>query len=178
MSEAVVARRYAQAIYDLLKEGEATDVFVGEVAAYAREISATPELANFFFNPTVQKDYKIRAIKESTTGMNPHCTSFLALLARKGRLSIIDSIIEAYEAIYNNDRNRVVANVSSAFSLDSKQVEAVRETLAQITGKEIEIQSEVDAELIGGVTAQIGSVVYDGSVRGHLERMKDSLVRA
>ncbi|ADU66966.1 ATP synthase F1 subunit delta [Desulfurispirillum indicum] len=178
MSESIVARRYALAVYELLKAQSATEIFAAEVGAFSREMLSSDELAHFFLNPTVQKRDKITALELSSKGMHSVCARFLVLLAAKGRLGILDAIVRAYENIYNDDRNRVVAQVRCAFPLDDKGLEEIRQALAAITRKEIEVQTEVDETLIGGVCAQIGSVVYDGSLRGHLDKMKDSLVKA
>ncbi|WP_027389802.1 F0F1 ATP synthase subunit delta [Chrysiogenes arsenatis] len=178
MSQYVVAKRYAKAAYELLRDAGNTELFFDQVVPFADEILNDKSLAGFFLNPTVQRELKVEVMQKATAAIDATCGRFLVLLANKGRLEIMREIIRAYEELYNAEKNIVQADVRSAFALSDTTKEEIRTCLEALTNKKITMEVSVDDSLIGGMTAQIGSTLYDGSVRGQLDKLKESLVKA
>ena len=92
------------------------------------------------------------------------------------RLPILDEIITAYQRLMDKRLGIVRARVTSAHALDLAQQREVMQKLEKITGNHVRMELFVDPSLIGGVVAQVGSTIYDGSVRQYLQAFKTRLV--
>ena len=104
-------------------------------------------------------------------------TRMLVLLAKSGKLNLVPELAAAYGERLLSHQNVVRAAVTSAAPLSTEKTKALEESLAQVTGKKVELSVSVDPELLGGVVAQIGSTVYDGSVKTQLTKMRQELVK-
>ena len=102
---------------------------------------------------------------------------FLLLLLERDRLTYLPSIATRYRRFLNESKGRVEAKVVSPNSLEPVMVDRLREVLHRISHKEIVLQQETDASLIGGVLVEFEGKVYDGSVRTQLEKMKQRVAR-
>lgn len=178
MSQAAIARRYARALYDLLHAQGDTTVFFDEVMLVSSEIFGDAEIRRFFLNPTIPNQNKQKVMSRTVEGMNPLCGRFLEFVTRKGRIEVLPAVVTAYESLYNQEQNLVVAQVESAAELDESAQAELGEALEALTGCNVSMEVRLEPELIGGVRAQIGSLVYDGSLAGRLNSLKESLVRA
>ena len=103
--------------------------------------------------------------------------NFLGLLIEKNRLDLLDKVVSTYEGLLDERLGVVKARVTSALELDSKQRADVAARLQTLTGKKIRMEVSVDASLIGGLVAQVGGTIYDGSIRQQLQTFKNSLIQ-
>jgi F-type H+-transporting ATPase subunit delta len=87
----------------------------------------------------------------------------------------VASIHREFRRLYNRREGIVEADATSAAELDPDEVAALRSRLEQITGEKVELQTHVDASLLGGVQVRVGDLLIDGSVRGRLERLRNRL---
>jgi F-type H+-transporting ATPase subunit delta len=101
--------------------------------------------------------------------------NFINILTERNRLSILEEIIAEYQRLMDKRLGIVRARVTSAHELDTAQQREVMQKLEQITGNQVRMELAVDPTLIGGVVAQVGSTIYDGSVRQQLEAFKARL---
>ena len=92
------------------------------------------------------------------------------------RVHEIPSIVEAFEFLIDEHLGFVLADVSSASALTSAQQSSLQAQLTRMAGKEAKVKFKTDPALVAGVIARIGSTVYDGSVRGQLERLRATLL--
>ena len=98
------------------------------------------------------------------------------MLSDRGRWAALHEVIEALEAVLDDHLGFERAEVHSAYELTEAQSVQLTAELERIAGRKIRLCLAVDPELIGGITARVGSTVYDGSVRGHLAKMRESLL--
>jgi F-type H+-transporting ATPase subunit delta len=143
-------------------------------SALLREQSAARAL---FENPTVAADRRKELLNKigDALPLDAQIRNFLGLLIERNRLDIIDEVIEVYETLLDEKQGVVRARVTSAHALDPKQQSEVAAKLQSLTGKKVRIEVSVDPSLIGGLVAQVGSTIYDGSIRQQLETFKTSL---
>lgn len=179
MAQVPVATRYAQAFFELAKEkGEIASL--GEVLASTADLfAASAELRSVLSNPAVQLKERrnvVEAIAEKAKWPRLF-HNFVMLLLDKDRLRYLSEIRTSFEEKVDIHEGRVRARVTSAMELDKGQVEKIKSRLAGLTGKEVLLTTEVDEELIGGVIARVGSTIYDGSVRTHLQRMREAILK-
>ena len=102
----------------------------------------------------------------------PVTRRLLVLLADRDRLSVLGEILDVYRDRLMKLRGVVQARITTATELPPERLGVIVATLEGATGKQVDVETEVDATLLGGVVTQIGSTVYDGSVAGHLARLR------
>jgi F-type H+-transporting ATPase subunit delta len=173
----VAANRYARALMDALypDQGEAG---LEQLQQFAALLHEEPDARRLLENPTVAGDQRRKLLKEIAYGLGfeKRILNFVALIVDKGRLRLLDEIIEAYRRLLDDRMGIVRAIVTTAHPLDSAQRNELATKLTQRTGKKIRMEVAIDPSLIGGVVAQVGSTIYDGSVRTQLQAFKNRLV--
>lgn len=176
----VVAARYARALVD----ATVTPAFGGdprraadELRLVESEIASAADLRTALSSPAVagSKKRAILAKLAERLGLSKYVTNFLFVTVSKGRLGQLAQIREAYEELLDERLGFARALVSSARELTELERARLEAQLARLTGKRVNAQYSVDASLLGGVIAKIGSTVYDGSIRGQMELLRRKL---
>ena len=111
-------------------------------------------------------------------GFSATLKNFMYVLIDHRRTAMLGEILASLESQLDGRRGIVRASVQSTWPLDEAQRREIEAALGRTTGKQVSGVYEVDDALIGGLVARVGSVVYDGSVRGQLQAMRDRLVRS
>jgi F-type H+-transporting ATPase subunit delta len=111
-------------------------------------------------------------------GISGLAANFLKLVTSNRRLFVVQDIIKAYRALSAKARGEVSAEVTSALALNSEQIAALKETLKASVGKDVTLQSRVDASLLGGLIVKLGSRMIDSSLKTKLQNMKVALSEA
>lgn len=173
----VVAGRYARALADVVAPtGEYRQIlreledFLGAYRASAewREVCDTPAV------PLAQKLKVLEAIG-ARLGAAPVTLNFLRVLLAHYRMALLEEVVEAFGKIVNGRLGIVQVKVSSATELSEAERQALRARFGELMHKQAEVEFHLDEQLIGGIVAQVGSTVYDGSLRGRLERIREQL---
>lgn len=176
MSDATVARRYAQALYE---EAEATgkaEQIDDDMKSVQESLDASRELDRFFRSPIIARDKKDAVIGKLFDGkVDPLIVRVMRLLVQKGREDILPAVIRQYGALRDEHLGVVEAQVRTAMPMEFDETEALRKALEAKTGQKVRLRIEVVPELLGGVVVRIGDRVYDGSVRHQLESLRDQL---
>jgi F-type H+-transporting ATPase subunit delta len=178
LSSQAVARRYAVALADVvLAHGEAQEVRE-ELAAWDVLVRSNAELLEVFRHPAITFEQKRSVLDELISRARPRPTTanFLKVLLQNGRLAELGEVSAQFAQELDRRSGVVTAQVTTARPLSSDAQEALRARLGQLTGSRVRLQFEVDDELIGGVVTRIGSTLYDGSVRGRLQQIKQRMV--
>ncbi len=180
MSLQTSANRYAKALFDVVLEEKGDLVKVDQdLQAVVAMMEASPELARasgFSSTTDAQRQSLMESVAKAMHLSTP-VSKLLVVLAKSGKLELIPALSSAYNDRLLAHQNIVRAQVTSAAPLSPEKTKALEESLAQVTGKKVEITASVDPELLGGVIARIGSTVYDGSVRTQLAQMRQELVK-
>lgn len=174
-----LSRRYAKALADVAAERGVLEAVGRELHAIAELLKQTREAATFFANPGIPLAGKRRVLQSlaERAGVQPLSANFLGLILEKGRLLHLEGIVLAYEELTDERLNRAKATVVSAAPLPEPMLEGLKARLRMATGKEVYLEARVDPALLGGVVAQVGSTVYDGSLRTQLRRMREHLLK-
>ena len=179
MRSSAAARRYARALFGLASETDAVASVRDELDGLARLFADTPELQQTLFRP-------LRPLKERSAVLRAVCqraeTSdtvrrFCSFLVDQRRLVDFDGIREEYARLSDAAAGRARAQVVSASPLGTDQRERLRRALSARTGRDVELDVEVDESLIGGAIASVGVLVFDGSLRTQLEQLRASLTK-
>ena len=174
MSVQTVARRYASALADVvLERGEAREV-QEELVAWEKMFQASPVLPEVFRNPTIALDKKRAVLNKLIDRSKPKPTTanFLKVLLQNQRLTDLGEINQKFAEILDLRAGMVAATVTTARTVPENAQQKLHTKLLSVTGKKVRINFMTDPELIGGLVTRIGSTVYDGSVRNHLQLIK------
>jgi len=177
MSVQTVARRYASALADVaLERGEAREV-QEELVAWEKMFQASPMLPEVFRNPTIALDKKRAVLNRLIERAKPRPTTanFLKVLLQNQRLTELGEINQKFTEILDVRAGMVAAIVTTARSVPENARQQLHAKLLSLTGKKVRIDFTTDPDLIGGLVTRIGSTVYDGSVRNHLQLIKEKM---
>jgi F-type H+-transporting ATPase subunit delta len=179
MSNEVVGRRYARAIFEIGKEQKNLQQVFRDLADFSSTYEKNAELSAVLDSPLVQDDQREALLKElaQRMGMAETSLSTLRLLARRRRLSALPDIARALERLVDEDAGTVRATVTSATPLGESYLAKLRSELERATGQKVVIEPKTDPSLIAGIVTRIGDRVIDGSVRARLESFRESLLR-
>ena len=180
MTSATIVNRYAHALADVIvapnSQVQAADA-IAQLRTFDAAASSAPQLQAILASPavsTARKRTVIRAIANAL-GLRGIIVNFLLVLSDHRRWTALHEVIEALDTVLDEHLGFERAEVQSAYELSDRQREEISGELARIAGKKIRLRVSVDPNLIGGVTARVGSTVYDGSVRGQLAKMRQTL---
>jgi F-type H+-transporting ATPase subunit delta len=141
-------------------------------------LAEQPDGRRFLENPTLGGDRRRLLLKEISDALlfDRRVGNFINILAERNRLPLLDQIIDEYQKLLDERLGIVRARVTAARTLDTAQQKELADKLEKLTGKQVRMEVDIDPSLIGGVVAQVGSTVYDGSVRQQLQAFKSRLV--
>lgn len=177
MSVQTVARRYASALADVvLEQGEAREV-QEELTAWERLFQSSDNLREVFRNPTIALDQKRAVLNKLIERARPRPTTvnFLKVLLQNQRLTDLDAINIKLAEVLDARAGMVAATVTAARSVPERTQQRLQTTLSTLTNSKVRVNFATDPELIGGLVTRIGSTVYDGSVRNHLQQIKEKM---
>jgi len=160
-----VAKRYAKALVDVAASGNELEIVRQELSDVAALLREHRELQRFLVNPSILRRDKVRILEEviARLSLRPLTKSFLRILQQAGRLQALEGVLRAYETMVDERLGRVKAVVTTAAPLEGEAHERLRQRLAEMTGKTVYLEGQLDTGLLGGLVTQIGSQVYDGS---------------
>lgn len=176
-----VGVRYAKALLDILMApGSGVDPHAAleQLRDVAATIDTSSTLKAALLSPAVPAQRK-RAVMGrliEPLGASKPVRNFLYVVIDHRRIMQLSSIVDAYEAQLDERLGFVRAEVSSALLLNKDQKSTLEAQLSRLSGKKAKAAYVIDPALIGGVVARVGSTVYEGSVRGQLERLKVKLL--
>jgi len=172
-----VARRYASALADVeLARGDAREV-QEELLAWEQMLQSSPNLQEVFRNPTIALDKKRAVLNRliERTGPTETTTNFLKVLLHNQRLTELGEINRKFAEVLDVRGGTVAATVTTARTVPESAQQQLHTKLLALTGKKVRIDFATNPDLIGGLVTRIGSTVYDGSVRNHLQLIKEKM---
>lgn len=173
MSQAItLARPYARALFLLAKEAGLLKS-VSESLSFSAQASAVPELATLLGNPRVSDAQLLDLL--SPVEANETMQRFLTVLAENNRLALLPEVSELFEQLRAESERVLKANITSAVALSDAELSKLTDALKKRFGRDVEVQTAVDASLIGGSIIDTGDLVIDGSVRNKLARLNAGL---
>ncbi len=172
-----LARRYARALMQIGLEQQSYERFGEELRSLAQAYKTSSELATVLSNPALSREdrEKVLTALMQRLGMSEITVNFCRLLLERERVVALPDISRELDAMIDEQAGRVKAVITSAVPLSSAQQTAVLDVLEKLSGKTIFAETRHDPALLGGVIAQVGDQVYDGSLRTQLREMQQRL---
>ncbi len=169
------ARRYAEAAFEIAERDDSMDAWLAAFTVADERLTGS-DVTRLMSNPAVPAVSRVevleRILGEDVTGVQ---RNLLALLVRRGRFEQLPAVIREFGRLYRQREGIVQAIVTSATALDAAELESLQASLESMTGARIELSTEVDPLLLGGVVVRVGDQLIDGSVAGRLERLRTDL---
>lgn len=177
MKNTVLAKRYAKALFQVGKEENALDSFNNALAEMATLYAQVPEVVDGLTNPLYPQDVREKVMAHLLGKMqaSPMVANFMKLLVQKRRAEVLPDIAEVFQALVDAERNTCRGKVVSAAPLSGALNSKIKATLEKITGKQVLLRTEIDPSIIGGIVAQVGDLVLDGSIKMQLTGLKESI---
>jgi F-type H+-transporting ATPase subunit delta len=174
---ASVSRRYAKALLALGLETGEHEKLGESLDTVVRAIAASSEARTLAQNPgyTQRQRQQLVDVLAQRLGLSGVLTSFLRLLVDRHRLVELPDIARSYRDLVDAQVGRVRGMVTSAQPLAPEELERVRQRLAEATRKTLVLESRTDPAILGGMVAQVGPTVWDGSLKTQLERLRKEL---
>jgi F-type H+-transporting ATPase subunit delta len=176
---AAFVSRYAQAFLDVVTSAHLdTAAIDGQLSDFEATWSGSPELQTFFENPAVAAPQKVAILDKlnAKLGMQKELRNLIAVLINNDRIKDLHEVIAAYRAELQHRMGIRQAEIVTARELGNDERDQLLAGVGKMAGARIEASFKLDKSILGGAVVRIGSTVYDGSVRGRLERLKEELV--
>lgn len=180
MVSAEIAEPYAQALMSVARSHDLAEQFGNDIRSLLSLLEGSPELRQFIANPFIKDDDKKGVLQRiSGEDIHPYLRNFLMLLIDRRRITFLEGIAHKYLELLREFNQTVLAEVISAVELSDTQKQSVREkVIAMTSARQVELNTKIDPELIGGVIIKVGSQIVDASLRAQLRRIGMRLTSA
>ena len=176
---AVFVARYATAFLEVVTAAK-LDTFAidQQLSDFLATWDASPELREFFANPAVAAVDKVAFLDKlnGKLGLRKELRNLLAVLINNDRIAEVSEVAAAYRRLLQEQSGIRQAEIVTARELDEKDRSALVAEVGKLAGAKIDASFKLDPSILGGTVVRIGSTVYDGSVRGRLDRLKEELI--
>jgi F-type H+-transporting ATPase subunit delta len=173
-----IARVYAESLFEVAREHDKLDTIREQLGEFADTVAENRDLQVFLFSPYFSSAEKQEGLSRAISGAEEELVNFLELLAEKHRMPAIFRIRRRFEELWAKANRRLEVRLVSAVELDQEVVDRVGAEIERQTDRRIELRSEVDEEVLGGLVLRVGNMVLDASLRSKLERLRKEVAQA
>jgi len=176
---AAFVSRYAHAFADVVTAAKLdTAAIDAQFTDFLATWDGSVELRTFFENPAIAASQKVEILDKLNAKLKlaKELRNLIAVLISNDRIAQVSEVADAWRTLLKEQMGIRPAEIITARALDEKEQAALVADIANMTGSKIDASFKLDASILGGTVVRIGSTVYDGSVRGRLERLKESLI--
>ena len=177
MISSAILGRYARSLADVAFKENVEDKVMADLQNFREIFGTVPDILEIFHSPAVPRESKEKLLSELITRypVNPISANFLHILLQHNRIRYFSQILDGLLKTVNDRKGVVYAKVTAAAPLSPQNLKMLEARLSEITGKLVNVESQTDKGLLGGVVVQIGSTVFDGSIRTQLAEVKRRL---
>jgi F-type H+-transporting ATPase subunit delta len=171
---ASMAGRYAAALFELAKEQKQLDQVERDVRTFQSLLEGSVDLTRLVRSPVIGAEAQARALEAvlAKAGISGFTGNFLKLIVRNRRLFAVGDMLKAFQSLLARERGEVNANVASAHPLSAEQLQVLSDSLKASIGRNVQIRTRVDPNLLGGLIVKVGSKMIDSSLRTKLNNLK------
>jgi ATP synthase F1 delta subunit len=173
-----IAQVYSRSLFEVAKEHGKLDRIRDELGTFAEALAQSQELSVFFFSPYFSTQEKDDGLHRAVIDADPRLVNFLQLLIENHRLPLIHRIRRQFDVLWDHENRRLPVEVTSAVALDRSVIEALEARIREQTGQNVELESKVDPDVLGGIVLRVGNSILDASVRHRLEQLRREVARA
>jgi ATP synthase F1 delta subunit len=173
-----IARVYSRALFDVAKEQDKLDVGRDQLGQIADALSENHDLQVFFFSPYFATQEKKEGLRRALEGADETLVNFLELLLEKNRMPALFRIRRQFDELWEKENRLLPVQVTSAIELEGSTVQQIGDAIARQTGQRIELTSQVDPDILGGIVLRVGNSILDASIRNRLEQLRKQVAKA
>jgi F-type H+-transporting ATPase subunit delta len=173
-----LARVYSESLFDVAKEHGKLDRIRDELAEFTSALEQNRELSVFFFSPYFSTEEKEAGLKRAIVDADPTFVNFLELLIENHRMPVIFRARRQFDTLYDREHKRLPVEVTSAVPLDEKVVRTLEQRVREQTGQNVQLESKVDPDILGGIVLQVGNSILDASIRHRLDQLRREVAKA
>ena len=173
-----IARRYARALIDVA--GTQADQALLQLSAFVKMLEKNQELKELMTDPkytVTQRQSVMDGLIKAMGGVDAHLGNLMRLLVERNRLIYLSDIARLYRDFADAKAGRLRGKVTTAVALSTDALKTLEKSLEKVTQKNVVLEPVVDSSVIGGVAAQVGSILYDGTLRAQLQGIRQTLSR-
>jgi len=175
-----VSGRYATALFELARDEKSIDAVLLDLDNFNALLDDSADLRRLVRSPVFSADMQVKAltIVLDRAGITGISANFLKVLTANRRLFAIADVIRAFRALVARFKGEVGAEVTVAESLSDKNLDALKDALKAVSGKDVTLNVKVDPSIIGGLVVKLGSRMVDSSLRTKLNSIKHAMKEA
>ena len=173
-----IAQVYSRSLFEVAKEHSKLDRIRDELAVFADALADNRELSVFFFSPYFSTQEKEDGLRRTVVDADPTLVNFLQVLIENHRLPLVHRIRRQFETLWDRENRRLPVEVTSAVELDRSVIEALEARILEQTGQNVELESRVDPDVLGGLVLRVGNSIIAASVRNRLEELRKEVANA
>ena len=175
-----MAGRYATALFDLAKDGNAIDAVAADLERFDTLIAESPDLSRMVRSPVFSADEQLAALSAvlERAGIGGLTAKFLKLITSNRRLFAVRDMVRAYRKLVAAHKGEATADVTVAEALKDEHLGALRAALKSVSGKDVDLNIKVDPTIIGGLVVKLGSRMVDTSLRTKLNAIRHAMKEA
>jgi len=177
MNDKKLATRYARALLGALPDAASQDLAGSFLVNLASALHENPDAREFLLNPATPSADKQSLLGKlaASPGVPPGVATFLRTVVDHGRVANLASIAEVFQAEREAGQGMVSATLTTASPVDAATTARAAAALERLAGRKVNLTTDVDPALLGGAIARVGSMVYDGSLRTQLARLRRAM---
>jgi F-type H+-transporting ATPase subunit delta len=173
-----IAQVWARALFEVANEHDLLDEVRDQLGAFTDALNQNRDLMVFFFSPYFSTQEKKEGLERAVTDAEPVLTNFLEALIERHRMPVIFRIKARYDALWEDERDLLPVEVTSAIELDKSIVGSIGDRIGEQTKRTVQLSSKVDPDILGGIVLRVGNVILDASIRNRLEQLRKQVARA
>ena len=173
-----IAEVYARSLFEVAQERGVLDEVKQELDQFADALSENHDLAVFFFSPYFSTSEKKDALSRLLEGADPSFVNFLEALIERHRMPAIFRIRTRLDELWEHENRRLPVEVTSAVELDEATINDIGKRIGEQTGHEVDLESRVDPDILGGIVLRVGNSVLDASIKNRLNQLRKEVAQA
>ncbi len=173
-----IARVYSRSLFEVAQEQDKLDVLREELGQFADALGSERNLQVFFFSPYFSTEEKKDGLRRTVEGADETLVNFLELLVEKHRMPALFRIRRQFDELWEDENRLLPVQVTSAIELEDATVRQIGDAIGKQTGRRIELKSEVDPDILGGIVLRVGNSILDASIRNRLEQLRKQVAKA
>jgi F-type H+-transporting ATPase subunit delta len=173
-----IARVYARSLFEVAKEQDKLDTVREQIGQFADALNDNRELSIFFFSPYFNTAEKKDGLGRVLEGADDVVANFLGLLIENHRMPAIFRLRRELEVLWEQENQLLPVTITSAVALDEATVKSIGDAIGRQTGQQVELTSNVDPDVLGGLIVRVGNSILDASIRNRLENLRRSVARS
>jgi ATP synthase F1 delta subunit len=173
-----IAEVYARSLFEVASEQGVLDDVREQLGQFADALQENRDLAVFFFSPYFSTQEKKDGLKKMLSEPDAIFMNFLEALTERHRVPVIFRIRQRVDHMWEEAHQLLPVQVTSAISLNEQTVRSIGEKIGEQTGREVELSSTVDPDILGGIVLRVGNFILDASIRNRLEQLRKQVAQA